>query len=196
VPPLVARSLVKQKLTSKRAKFADQLPDNLTVLASALRVGHSFVGALSVMIDEADEPAQSEFRRALNDEQLGIPVEDALVTVAERMDNDDLHQIALVAALQRQTGGNTAEVLDTVVDTIRERNDVRRLVRTQTAQGRAARWILTALPIALAGLIALINPSYLDPLFHRTAGQVLLAVAVVMVAVGSIAIKRIIEIKV
>jgi tight adherence protein B len=196
VPPYVARWLVKRKLKAKRDAFAEQLPDNLNVLASALRVGHSFIGALSVMVDEADEPAKSEFRRAIADEQLGIPVEDALVTVAERMDSRDLEQVALVAALQRQTGGNTAEVLDTVVETIRERQDIRRLVQTLTAQGRAARWILTGLPVFLFLAIVLIDRGYLHPLFHRTAGQALLVIAILMICAGSLVIKRIIEIKV
>src|SRR5205085_8006376 len=128
--PLVARALVKRKLSAHREQFTEQLPDNLNVLASALRAGHSFSGALSVMLEETDEPARSEFRRAVADEQLGVPVEDTLVTIARRMESGDLEQVALVASLQRQTGGNTAEVLDTVVDTIRERFELRRMVQT------------------------------------------------------------------
>jgi tight adherence protein B len=194
--PFVARALVKRKLDERREKFNEQLPDNLNVLASALRAGHSFIGALSVLVDEADQPAQAEFRRALADEQLGVPVEDALVAVAKRMANDDLEQVALVALLQRQTGGNTAEVLDTVVDTIRERSELRRLVRTLTAQGRMSRWILSGLPIFLGLLITVINPAYVRPLYHTSTGQMMLAVAVAMVIAGSLAIQRIIDIKV
>jgi tight adherence protein B len=196
IPPLVAHSVVKARLREQRGQFGDQLPDNMTVLAAALRVGHSFVGALSVMIEEAEEPARSEFRRAMTDEQLGVPVEESLIRVAERMDNPDLEQVALVASLQRQTGGNTAEVLDTVVATIRERADVRRLVKTLTTQGRAARWVLTALPVALLLLLSLINPDYVYPLYHSTAGQALLAIAIVMIVTGGMLIGRIVDIKV
>ena len=195
VPPLAVRAAYKRKLAKRRAAFEEQLPDNLTVLAASLRAGHSFVSGLSSVLDEADEPSQSELRRAVADEQLGVPVEDALLRVAERMDSKDLEQIALVASLQREAGGNTAEVLDVVVDSIRERFKLRRLVKALTAQGRLARWILIALPLVVAGWIGLVNPHYLSPLFHTHGGQALLVVAVVMVTAGSFVIKRITSIE-
>jgi len=195
VPPLVVRAAYKGKLAKRRAAFESQLPDNLTVLAASLRAGHSFVSGLSSVLDEAEEPSQSELRRAVSDEQLGVPVEDALLRVAQRMDSRDLEQIALVASLQREAGGNTAEVLDVVVESIRERFKLRRLVKALTAQGRLARWILIALPIVVAGWISLINPHYLSPLLHSTGGQALLVLAVVMVTAGSFVIKRITSIE-
>jgi tight adherence protein B len=195
VPPVVVRAAYKRKLSKRRAAFESQLPDNLTVLAASLRAGHSFVSGLSSVLDEADEPSQSELRRAVSDEQLGVPVEDALLRVAQRMDSRDLEQIALVASLQREAGGNTAEVLDVVVDSIRERFKLRRLVKALTAQGRLARWILIALPLVVAGWIGLVNPHYLSPLFHTTGGQSLLVVAVLMVTAGSFVIKRITSIE-
>lgn len=194
-PPLIVRAAYKQKLAKRRAAFESQLPDNLTVLAASLRAGHSFVSGLSSVLDEADEPSQSELRRAVSDEQLGVPVEDALLRVAQRMDSKDLEQIALVASLQREAGGNTAEVLDVVVDSIRERFKLRRLVKALTAQGRLARWILIALPLVVAGWIGLVNPHYLSPLFHTTGGQSLLVIAVLMVTAGSFVIKRITSIE-
>ena len=115
--------------------------------------------------------------------------------VAQRMDSSDLEQIALVASLQRQAGGNTAEVLDVVVEAIRERFKLRRLVQALTAQGRLSRWILIGLPIVVAGWMGLVNPHYLAPLFHTTGGQILLAMAVVMVTAGSLVIKRITSIE-
>ncbi len=101
------------------------MPDNLQVLASALRAGHSFVGALAVVANDAPEPARSEFQRVVGDEQLGVPIDQALHVVVERMESRELEQVALVAALQRETGGNTAEVLDRVTATIRERFELR-----------------------------------------------------------------------
>jgi tight adherence protein B len=166
------------------------------VLASALRAGHSFVGALSVVAADSSEPSKREFTRVVADEQLGVPLEDSLREVSRRMANNDLEQVALVAELQRQTGGNMAEVLDRVIETIRGRFDLRRLIRTLTAQGRMARWILTLLPVSLALFITLINPSYISPLFTTAGGQIILTVAAVMVISGSIAIKRIVDIKV
>jgi tight adherence protein B len=195
VPPFAVRAAYKSKLKRRRGAFEEQLPDNLGVLASSLRAGHSFVGGLASVLDEAQEPSRSELRRAVADEQLGVPVEDALLRVAQRMDSVDLEQVALVASLQRQAGGNTAEVLDVVVEAIRERFKLRRLVNALTAQGRLARWILIGLPCAVATWIAVVNPHYLAPLLHTTAGQAMLIFAVVMVTAGSFAIKRITDIE-
>jgi tight adherence protein B len=194
--PLVVRSVIFRKLERRRKLFGEQLPDNLQVLASALRAGHSFVGALSVVIDDADDPSRTEFRRVVADEQLGIPLEDAIRSVVKRMGNEDLEQVALVAALQRQTGCNMAEVLERVTETIRERFELRRMVHTLTAQGRMSRWIVTALPIGLLLAISLINPEYTRPLFASTGGRVALMVGSVMLVAGSLVIKRIVNLKV
>ncbi len=195
VPALVL-AYCRRALRKVRWAFESQLPDNLQVLASALRAGHSFIGALSVVAADAVEPSKREFTRIVADEQLGIPLEDSLREVARRMDNTDLEQVALVAEMQRRSGGNMAEVLDRVVDTVRGRFDLRRMVRTLTAQGRLARWILTILPVFLAGFISLLDPAYMRPLFATGGGQVALLLAGVMVILGSLAIKRIVEIKV
>jgi tight adherence protein B len=194
--PLVVRGMIRRAVARQRNLFASQLPDNLQVLASALRAGHSLVGALSVVVDDSPEPSRTEFRRVIADEQLGVPLEDAIETVAERMKSQDLRQVGLVAALQHETGGNTAEVLDRVADTVRERFELRRLVKTLTAQGRMSRWILTGLPIFLLVLISILNPDYVSPLYTNSAGRVLLIVAAVMVTCGSLVIRRIITIRV
>jgi len=154
------------------------------------------VGALSVVVDDSPEPSRTEFRRVIHDEQLGVSLEDAIEVVAVRMDSSDLRQVGLVAALQHETGGNTAEVLDRVADTVRERFELRRLVKTLTAQGRMSRWILTGLPIFLLVVISLLNPDYISPLYSHTGGRVLLIVAAVMVTSGSLVIRRIINIRV
>jgi tight adherence protein B len=193
--PLIVIGMIRRKVDKLRNEFAEQLPDNLQVLASALRAGHSFVGALSVVVDDAAEPSRSEFRRVIADEQLGVPLEDALSVVVRRMENRDLEQVGLVAALQRQTGGNMAEVLDRVTETIRERFELRRIVRTLTAQGRMSRWVVTILPIALLLVMTALNPSYIEPLFKETFGQVLLVLAALMLVAGSLVIKRIVDIK-
>ena len=112
------------------------------------------------------------------------------------MASTELEQVGLLAELQRTSGGNMAEVLESVVETIRERFDLRRLVKTLTAQGRMARWILTLLPVFLALAISLLNPSYMSPLFATTPGQVLVSLATIMVVTGSLVIKRIVNIKV
>lgn len=194
--PVGVRKFVSFKVERQRRLFAEQLADNLGVIASAQRAGHSFLGALTVSIDEAPEPTKTEFERALADERLGRPVEDALGVVAKRMDSRDLEQVILVARLQRESGGNTAEVLDRVADTVRERGELRRLIRSLTAQGRMSRWIVTALPIALLLIISAINPQYMTPLFTTTAGNVALVLAALLLTIGSLTIKKIVSIKV
>jgi len=193
--PFVVRALISRKIDRLRAQFAEQLPDNLQVLASALRAGHSLVGALSVVVEDAAEPSRSEFRRVVADEQLGVSLEDALNVVGRRMGNRDLEQVGLVAALQRETGGNMAEVLDRVTETIRERFEIRRIVQTLTAQGRMSRWVVSLLPIVLLATITVLNPTYVEPLYKETFGRVLLAVAAVMLVAGSLVIKKIVDIK-
>jgi tight adherence protein B len=193
--PFAVRAWITRKVAKKRGLFAEQLPDNLQVLASALRAGHSLVGALSVVVDDAPEPSRSELRRVVADEQLGVPLETAIDVVVRRMDNTDLEQVGLVAALQRETGGNMAEVLDRVSETIRERFELRRMVQTLTAQGRMSRWVVSLIPVVLLLAISALNPQYVQPLFTETFGRVLLVAAGFMVILGSYVIKRIVEIK-
>jgi tight adherence protein B len=194
--PLVVREVIAVKLRRQRNLFAEQLPDNLQVLASALRAGHSIVGALSVVAEDSAEPSRSEFQRVIADDQLGVPLEQALEVVVRRMANRDLAQVALVASLQRQTGGNTAEVVDSVTETIRERFELRRMVKSLTAQGRMSRWVVSALPVVLLAAIEAINPHYIDPMWHSVGGRIALAVAALMVVAGSLVIRKIVDIEV
>ena len=113
--PLIARTVIRRKVKAVRDEFADQFPGSLQVLASALRAGHSFNGALGVVVDNAREPARSELARVLQDDRLGVLPEDAIRKLARRMANRDIEQVALLAELQRTSGGNSAEILDTVV---------------------------------------------------------------------------------
>jgi tight adherence protein B len=194
--PFVVRGLVLYKIEKKRRLFGEQLPDNLDVVASGLRAGHSLVGGLSLVVNDAAEPSKSEFQRVVADEQLGVPLEDALMVVAQRMKSRDVEQVALVSSLQRETGSNSAEVLDRVIENIRERAGLRRLVRSLTAQGRLSRWVVTFLPVGLLLAISGINPTYMRPLFTHTSGRIVLAVGVIMIISGSLVIKKIVDIKV
>jgi tight adherence protein B len=194
--PLIVRAVIKRQLNRVRNRFAEQLTDNLQVLASALRAGHGFVGALSVVMEDAEEPSRREFRRVIADDQLGVPIERALDDVAQRMACPDVEQVAVVAALGRQTGGNTAEVLDRLTEAVHERFRLRREIMTLTAQGRLSRWIVSALPVVLALAILLLNPLYLQPLFTEPVGKFLLCLAGVLVVMGSWVIKKIVEIDV
>jgi tight adherence protein B len=194
--PYLAREWVVRTLAQRRNRFAEQLPDALQVIASALRSGHSFAGALAVVVESASEPMKSEMQRVVADEQLGIPMERSLMVVAERMASADVEQLALVAQLQREAGGNAAEVVDRVAETVRERFDLRRLIQTLTMQGRMSRWIVSALPIGIILILHVENPHYLHPLVQSTGGKVVFGLAAAWAVAGSFAIKKIVEIEV
>ena len=146
VPPIALNLYVRGKARKVRKDFGEQLPENLDVLASALRAGHSLAGAMGVVADEAPEPSKREYRRVVTDEQLGIPLDEALEVTAQRMQNPDIDQLAVLALVQREAGGNTAEVLDQVTRNIRARMDVRRLVTVLTAQGKFSSVVIAAVP--------------------------------------------------
>jgi tight adherence protein B len=194
--PFLVRGLVAHRIEKKRRAFGDQLPDNLDVVASGLRAGHSLVGGLSLVVNDAAEPSRSEFQRVVADEQLGVPLEDALSVVARRMKSRDVEQVALVSSLQRETGSNSAEVLDRVIENIRERAGLRRLVRSLTAQGRLSRWVVSFLPVGLLLAVSAINPTYMKPLFTHISGRIVLGIGAIMIISGSLMIKKIVDIKV
>ena len=194
--PFVTRFIVSRKVSKMRKAFEEQLADNLDVLAGAMRTGHSTMGALSVMVDSAVEPSKSEFRRVLQDEQLGVPLDDALNVMARRMRSQDAEQIALVMRLQREAGGNTAEVLDRVAEVIRGRAELRRLVEVLTAQARISRWILTGLPIFVLLALIFTGGDYLQPMLDSLVGKIALVVGGIMVMIGSFWIKKISELDV
>jgi tight adherence protein B len=194
--PYLAREWVVRTLDRRRNRFAEQLPDALQVVASALRSGHSFAGALAVVVESASEPMKSEMQRVVADEQLGIPMQQSLAVVAERMASRDLEQLALVAQLQGEAGGNAAEVVDRVAETVRERFDLKRLIQTLTMQGRMSRWIVSALPVAIILALQVENPHYLHPLVASTGGKIVFGLAAAWAVAGSYVIKRIVEIEV
>jgi tight adherence protein B len=194
--PYIAREWVLRTLKRRRERFAEQLPDALQVVASALRSGHSFAGALAVVVDSGSEPMKSEMQRVVADEQLGVPIQDSLAIVAQRMASREVEQLALVAELQREAGGNAAEVIDQVAETVRERFDLKRLIKTLTTQGRMSRAIVSALPVFIFIVIRLENPNYFHPLTSTVGGRVVLGLAAVWAVLGSLVIKRIVEIEV
>ena len=194
--PIGVREWVVRTLARRRKRFAEQLPDALQVISSALRSGHSFAGALAVVVESASEPMKSEMHRVVADEQLGVPLDSSIAVVCDRMASNDLEQVALVAELPRESGGNAAEVSDRVAETIRERFELRRLISTLTVQGRMSRWIVSGLPVVIILILQVINPHYLHPLVASTGGKVVLALAAALVVAGSFVIKKIVDIKV
>jgi tight adherence protein B len=194
--PVLAQQIVRFLAARQRRTFSEQLPDNLAVLASAMRAGQTFIGALRSVLEDAPEPSRRELSRAVLDEQIGASLSDALTRVTERMRSEDFQHVVIVASLQRETGGNTAEVIDMVAHTVRERMEIRRMVRGLTAQGRLSGGVLSLLPIGLLILISVVNPTYVHPLFHTTPGLIGLGVGIGLVACGGLAIRKIVDIKV
>jgi tight adherence protein B len=192
--PVAGWLTIRSQMARQRRAFDEQLPDNLQVIASSMRAGHSFAGAMNSMVTDAPEPSRREFRRIVADEQLGVPIDDAMERTAARMDSHDFQYVAAVIRLQSDAGGNTAEILDRVIDTLRDRQDLRRLVRTLTAQGRLAHWIVTALPVLLLIALTLIASDYMHPLYHRALGIITLIVGALLLFAGSLTIRRIVDI--
>ena len=184
--PLSLNAIVKRLVQRQRDLFAEQLPAQLQELASSMRAGHALVPGLTSMAAAAPEPSHGEWNRVLADERLGIPLQDALTPLAERMQSEDIGQVALVAALHTRTGGNMAEVLERVADSVRERGELRRELRSLTAQARLSRYVVTALPFGVAGFITIINPGYEKPLFETTIGIVVLLLAILLITIGSL----------
>lgn len=175
--------------------FEDQLPDVLMTMAGSLKVGQSFDHSMRAIVEEGQAPASEEFGRVLNETRLGRPTDEALGAMADRIGSDDLRFVLMSVTVQREIGGSLADLFQTVSDTVRQRQQFRRRVHALTAMGRASAVVLVALPFGTAVLIALVNPGYLGPLFNRTAGQLLVAAAFVMMALGTLVLKKIVSIK-
>jgi tight adherence protein B len=177
-------------------KFNTQLGDTIVLLSNALKAGHSFAQALSSVSKNAAPPISEEFGRATREIALGISVDDALDHMVERNKSEDFDLLVTAVQIQRVVGGNLAEILDTIAFTIRERIRIQGEIRTITAQARASGWIITILPFALAGILALISPGYFGPFLSDPLGHVLIGIGIVSIAIGAAAIQKIVRIEV
>ena len=182
--------------SKRQKKMGDQLADVLSILASSLRAGHSFLQSLDQVANEISEPSASEFHRAVSEIRLGRSIDDAMVAMAERVGSDDMRWAVMAVNIQRQVGGNLAEVLDIVSSTVRERAYVHRQVRVLSAEGRFSVGVLTALPIGLFLYLWLVNPDYIRPLFTHNFGRILLMVGVGLMAAAVLVMKRMVKIDV
>jgi tight adherence protein B len=181
----------------KRQKMmAEQLPDVLSILASSLRAGHSFLQALDQVAGEIKDPSAGEFHRVVSEIRLGRTIDDAMVEMADRVGSEDMRWAVMAVNIQRQVGGNLAEVLDIVANTVRERAYVQRQVRVLSAEGRLSIAILSALPFGIFIYLALMNPEYVSPLFTTMLGRVLLLIGGALMATGIFVMTRIVRIDV
>lgn len=186
--------MMKRKRRLK--KFAAQLPEALELVARALRAGHSLAAGLHLVADEMSEPISKEFGRAFEEQNLGMPMEEALLNLAERVPNLDLKFFVTAVILQRQTGGDLAEILDKIGRLIRERFQIWGQVQALTGEGRLSGIVLLALPPALFAVVFQMNPDYLMLLFTDELGKKMLVSGVVMQLFGAIVIRKIVNIRV
>lgn len=179
----------------REGDFLAQLPDALQLLAGSLQAGYSLPQAIDTVVQEGPAPLSAEFNRAMIESRLGIPIEDALESIAERMSSQDFSWVVMAIRIQREVGGNLAELLTTVADTLRERDRLRRQVRVLSAEGRLSGWILGALPPVFAIYLVVFRPDYIGVL-ASPLGLVLILIAVLLLAVGAFWISRVVKVQV
>jgi tight adherence protein B len=193
VIPLIWMFLKRRRRINK---FASQLPEALELLARALRAGHSLGAGFNLVAGEMGQPIRKEFQTAYEEQNFGIPLEEALEGMTERVPNLDLRFFATAVILQRQTGGDLAEILDKIGNLIRERFRIWGQVQALTGEGRLSGIVLLALPPALFLAILYLNPEYVMTLFTDPLGKKMLAGAIVLQLLGAVAIRKIVNIKV
>jgi tight adherence protein B len=182
--------------TRRQAKFMKQLPDTLQLLAGTLKAGYGVLQAIDTVVKEVEEPTSTEFQRALTEARLGLPLEDSLGDMAERVDSDDFRWVVVAMNIQRQVGGNLAELLETVSATLRGREQVRRQISALSAEGKLSAIVLIALPFVIVGFMLVANQEYLAPLLTTALGLMMLGVVSVLMVAGMIWIRKMIAIDV
>jgi len=190
------RFYVGRRIGGRLGAFNKQLPDTITLVSNSLRAGSSFLQSIELVSRETPPPMGEEMGRVVREVNLGLGMEEALHNVVRRINSEDLDLMVTAISIQQQVGGNLAEILDTIAFTIRERVRIKGEVNTLTAQGRYSGYLVAFLPIAIAFMINLISPAFMEPLFKQTIGQILLVVGGVMMAIGFFAIRKITDIKV
>jgi tight adherence protein B len=177
-------------------KFATQLSDGLELVARALRAGHSLSAGMHVVAEEMPAPIADEFGRVFEEQNLGIPIEDSMRSMCERVPNLDLRFFVTSVAIQRQTGGDLAEILDKIGYVVRERFRILGQVKALTGEGRLSGVVLIALPFALFGFILNLKPDYVEPLWTTDLGKKMSIVAIIAQILGALVIRKIVNIKV
>lgn len=190
-----SRVLVNFKANRRRTRFADQLPDTLMILASTLRAGYGVQQALNGVTDETESPTKEEFTRAVVETRIGRDLGDALEGIYNRVGNEDFLWVIRAIGINRELGGDLAEILDNVGETIRDRAQVKAQVRSLTAEGRLSALVLMILPIFVAGFIQLTNPGYINLLFQDARGWGALAFGATLLGIGGLWIKKIVNIR-
>lgn len=182
--------------SSRFKKFEEQFPEALDLVSRAIRAGHAFQSALGMVGEELPAPCGPEFKKTFDRQNFGLPLRDAMNEMADRVAILDVRFFVTAVAIQRETGGNLAEILDNLAHVVRERFKIRRQVRVHTAHGRFTGYVLLALPAALAAALSFISPDHMKLLFEERMGQMMLMTAMVMQTIGFIWIRQVIKIEV
>jgi tight adherence protein B len=193
VAALVPFSFVWLKMKRRIRAFEDQLPDLLITIAASLKAGHSFKQGLQAVVDEGHPPADQEIKRVLTEASLGRPMDDALAEMAERVGSKNFEFAITAVTIQRQVGGSLASLFDMVADTVRQRQQYARKIRALTAMGRMSAYTLMGIPLFIAGVVTILNHDYMSPLYFSHAGHILIVLALVMMGIGSLILKKIVS---
>jgi tight adherence protein B len=193
---VLPQAVLRQRIDKRSSTFLSQLPDTLQLLSGTLQAGYGFLQGLDTLVKESPAPTSTEFNRVLSEARLGMPVEDALQGMADRMGSEDFRWVVLAINIQRQVGGNLAQLLTTVANTLREREAVRRQIKVLSAEGRLSAAVLVALPFAIAGYISVANPQFIQTLTGDKLGRTLIGGALVLMAIGAAWMRKLIKIDV
>jgi tight adherence protein B len=183
------------KARRRTTAFENQLPDILVSIAASLKAGHSFKSALQSIVDEGFEPASKELKRVLTESRLGRPMEYALEEMATRLRSKNFEFIVTAVNIQTQVGGSLAGLFDLVADTVRQRHQFARKIKSLTAMGRMSAYVLVSLPIFVSLVLSLINKNYMAPLWHSSTGNTLVIAAIIMIFIGSLFLRKIVSFK-
>ncbi|MEW6152668.1 MAG: type II secretion system F family protein [Actinomycetota bacterium] len=195
IGPIGAQAAIKRRIAGRRKKFEAALPDALSLIASSLSAGHTFLRAIQMMCEESEPPISEEFARVVNETRLGDPLVDALSRMSQRLQIRDLDWVVQAIRIQQTVGGRLADLLHTLSDFIRARDEVRREVQVLTAEGRISAWILGGMAPFMLFMIQTISPGYMEPMYQGW-GIVVLAGTAAMVAIGAAIIFRMTKIEV
>jgi len=193
---LIPNTVVNVKRRLRFKLFMNHFPEALEMFARSLRAGHSFTGAIQLVAQEMPHPIGPEFSKVFEEQNLGIPLRQALLGMTERIEALDVKFFVTAILIQRETGGNLAEIIDKIGHVIRERFRIQGQLKIFTAQARITGFILSLLPVGVALLIAMLNPEYMKPLWFESTGRFLIALAVTLQILGVLAIRKIIRIKI
>src|SRR5574338_1149975 len=188
--------VLRYKRSARLKKFEEQFPEAVDLVARSLKAGHAFASGLKLVADEMPEPVGPEFRKTFDEQNFGLPLKDALNNLTARVPLLDVRFFATAVLIQRETGGNLAEILENLAHVVRERFKILRQVRVYTAHGRLTGYVLLGLPVFLAVALMFINPEHMQLLFTERIGHMMLAATVVMQTVGYFWIKQVVKIEV